>query len=64
MGVAITPAAIAAHYEGVIDGMLIDERDASDLAIPTASANTLMMTLDDRVRVARAALELAQWLAA
>jgi LPPG:FO 2-phospho-L-lactate transferase len=44
--------------------MLIDERDASDLAIPTASANTLMMTLDDRVRVARAALELAQWLAA
>jgi LPPG:FO 2-phospho-L-lactate transferase len=64
MGVAITPAAIAAHYEGVIDGMLIDERDASDLAIPTASANTLMMTLDDRVRVARAALELAQRLAA
>jgi LPPG:FO 2-phospho-L-lactate transferase len=44
--------------------MLIDERDASDLAIPTASANTLMMTQDDRVRVVRAALELAQRLAA
>lgn len=60
LGVAITPAAVAAHYAGIIDAMLVDERDpAPDLAIAHASADTLMVTLADRARVAQSALELA-----
>lgn len=64
MGVAVSPAAIASHYEGVIDGLLVDERDQMDIALPIASTDTLMITLDDRARVARTALKLAQQLAA
>jgi LPPG:FO 2-phospho-L-lactate transferase len=64
LGIAVTPAAIAAHYASIIDAMIVDERDpASELAIPSASIDTLMMTLDDRVRVARAALALAERIA-
>lgn len=60
LGVAITPGSVAAHYADIIDAILLDERDpASDLAIAHASADTLMVTLADRARVARAALELA-----
>lgn len=60
LGVAITPGAVAAHYAGIIDAMLVDERDqARDIAIAHASADTLMVTLADRARVAHAALELA-----
>ncbi len=61
LGVAVTPATIAAHYAGIIDGLLVDERDpAETLAVPHATADTLMNTLDDRMRVARAALGLAE----
>jgi LPPG:FO 2-phospho-L-lactate transferase len=60
LGVAVSPAAVAAHYVGVIDAMLVDERDeAGDCGVPTASADTLMLTLADRMRVASAALALA-----
>jgi LPPG:FO 2-phospho-L-lactate transferase len=59
-GLDVTPAAIAAHYASVIDGILIDERDAArGPKIPFAVADTLMVSLADRVRVARAALGLA-----
>lgn len=61
LGVAVTPAAIAAHYGDLLDGILVDERDARvALPIATAYSDTLMTTLDDRKRVARAALALAQ----
>jgi LPPG:FO 2-phospho-L-lactate transferase len=60
LGLAVDTAAIARHYKGVIDALLVDERDApATLPIPSARADTLMTTLDDRVRVARAALDLA-----
>jgi LPPG:FO 2-phospho-L-lactate transferase len=65
LGVSVTPAAIAGHYADVIDGLVIDERDAADeLAIAHASTDTLMLTLADRARVAKAALDLAERLAA
>jgi LPPG:FO 2-phospho-L-lactate transferase len=61
LGVAVTPVTIAAHYGDWMDAMLVDERDhktppdcVHDLA------DTLMKTIDDRERVARAALDLAQ----
>lgn len=63
LGIALDSAAIARHYAGVIDGLLVDERDPpGDPGIASARADTLMTTLDDRVRVARAALALADQL--
>ena len=60
LGIPLTAAAIARHYAGVIDGLLIDERDPpGDPGIAFARADTLMHTLADRVRVAQAALALA-----
>lgn len=61
LGLEISAAAVAVHYAGVIDAMLVDERDPpQDLPIPSARVDTLMTTLDDRIRVARAALGLAR----
>lgn len=60
LGLEISATAVAAHYAGVIDAMLIDERDPpGDIGIASARADTLMKTLDDRIGVARAALALA-----
>lgn len=60
LGVPVSPAAIASHYGGLIDGMLVDERDeVGDIGIETSSADTLMITLADRIRVAQAVLALA-----
>ena len=60
LGSQVTPQAVAAHYGDVLDGMLVDERDAKvDLGIASVQTDTLMTTLDDRVRVAQAALALA-----
>ncbi|AEG49864.1 LPPG:FO 2-phospho-L-lactate transferase [Sphingobium chlorophenolicum L-1] len=64
LGLAVTNMAIAAHYAGIIDGLLVDERDGGEgLDIPYAVTDTLMKTLDDRARVARAALDLAERIA-
>ena len=60
MGLEISADMVSRHYGELLDGMLIDERDPpSALDLPHARADTLMQTLDDRIRVARAALELA-----
>jgi LPPG:FO 2-phospho-L-lactate transferase len=60
MGLEVSADTVSRHYGDVIDGMLIDARDPpTALELPHARADTLMETLDDRIRVARAALELA-----
>ena len=59
LGVEVTNAVIAAHYEGVLDGLLLDTRDGgAGLAIAHAETDTLMHSPEDKARVARAALEL------
>ncbi|MBB4631602.1 2-phospho-L-lactate transferase [Sphingosinicella soli] len=61
LGLDVTAAAVATHYAGVIDAMLVDERDPlRDLPVPSARVDTLMTTLSDRILVARAALQLAR----
>ena len=61
LGIPVTPAAVAEHYCGVIDAMLVDERDApGDLSLPHLTCDTLTTTVADRRRVAEAALELAR----
>ena len=51
---------IARHYGDILDGMVIDSGDHCDGAdIAFAHTDTLMHTTDDKLRVARAALDLA-----
>ncbi len=60
LGVDVTNAAIARHYGPIIDGMLIDEGDDAPIGQRIKRERTFMQTLEDRVRVARAALALAR----
>jgi len=60
LGIPQTQAAIARHYDGLIDGLVLDEADAAEarnLPIPVAVTRTLMQSLDDRVALARRVLE-------
>jgi len=63
LSIPASAAAVAAHYAGVIDGFIIDERDAAAqseveaLGIATTVAETVMVTLDDRIALARIALD-------
>ena len=61
LGIEVSPAAVAAHYGALLDGMLVDQRDGDiDPGVAHARADTLMLTLEDRVRVAKAVLCLAE----
>ncbi len=60
LGLPVDNDSIARHYGGLIDGLLIDSGDscaAPDITIDHTP--TLMQTLEDKARVARAALALA-----
>ncbi len=62
LGIEASPASIASHYAGLIDGLVLDHGDAAHaeaLPVPVLCTDTLMSTLADRERVAAAALELA-----
>lgn len=63
LGRAPSPLTVVDHYRGLIDGFVLDERDAALAAridLPTTLCDTLMHSLADRERVARAALGLAR----
>lgn len=74
LGIETTALAIALHYQGLIDGLLVDERDAgvelagsraldfARLGIAVGTARTLMRTLEDREQLGRAALDFAMQL--
>ena len=60
LGMEVSAMEVARHYAGVIDAMLIDARyPPAALDVKHARADTLMHTVNDRIRVARAALDLA-----
>jgi LPPG:FO 2-phospho-L-lactate transferase len=61
LGQPVTNASIAAHYDDLLDGLLINRGDDAPV-IAQAEADTLMHTIEDRARVARAALDLAETL--
>ena len=66
LGLPVTNVAIAEHYRGLIDGLIVDETDADDAAaidVPVHVARTLMQNLADRTRLAREALVFAETLA-
>jgi LPPG:FO 2-phospho-L-lactate transferase len=63
LGLAPDAGSIAAHYGKLLDGFLLDQVDqamADRLGLPVLTADTIMRTLDDRIRVARAAIELCR----
>ena len=66
LNIPATNASIARHYDGIIDGMIIDRSDATEvpsLPVPSLATATLMKSLDDRVILARDVLAFAQELA-
>ena len=63
LGLAPSALTVCEHYRNFIDGFVLDERDAAlagRLALPMKLCDTLMHSLEDRERVARCALALAQ----
>jgi len=68
LGLPVTPAAVARHY-GILTGLVLDDVDAARaaevqaLGVRTATAQSVMRTLEDRVALARAALAFATNLA-
>ena len=62
LGLPIGAAAVARHYEDILDFFIADEADASeveDLGIPVSLTHTLMSTIEDREALARVVLVVA-----
>jgi LPPG:FO 2-phospho-L-lactate transferase len=57
LGLERSAASVAAHYRGIATAILLDNADAA-LDLRHAFTDTIMLDLNDRVRVAQAALEL------
>jgi LPPG:FO 2-phospho-L-lactate transferase len=66
LGLEPDSRSIARHYEGLIDGFVIDGADealASTMPMPAIVTNTMMRTLDDKVALARQCLAFCDRLA-
>lgn len=67
LGIACDNHAIASHYSGLLDHLVIDEADAADApklragGVAVAVTGTVMCDAADRVRLARVALSAAGW---
>jgi LPPG:FO 2-phospho-L-lactate transferase len=62
LSIEVSPLAIARHYQGLIDGFVLDAVDATLAArfdVPVLVTNTLMRTVEDKKRLAREVLEFA-----
>jgi LPPG:FO 2-phospho-L-lactate transferase len=65
LNVPATAAEVAGHYGDLLDGFVLDEQDAAlhnALAIPTVVAQTVMVTLQDRIDLAQGTLDFAHTL--
>jgi LPPG:FO 2-phospho-L-lactate transferase len=66
LGVTPSPLAVVEHYRGLIDGFVLDSRDAAladSIDVPVQLCDTLMVSLGDRERVASSVLEFSLRLA-
>lgn len=65
LGTAVDVVSVAAHYRGLIDGLVIDHADRQAgpaieaMGMEVLVEATVMVTLDDRVRLAQACLDFA-----
>lgn len=69
LGLATDVLAVAAHYRGLIDGLVIDREDSGlqsrlqEQGLRVAVTDTVMRSLQDRVRLAREVLDFADAIA-
>lgn len=59
MGLPVTPVTIAAHYDDLLDGFVLDTEDAAaanHVRMPALVTNTIMNGLDDKAALAEAVL--------
>lgn len=66
LGLALTPYSIAYHYDGLLDGLIIDIADAaaqSDVGLPVRTTRTLMANNSACYGLARDVLAFADHLA-
>lgn len=62
--------AVARHYRDILDGFIVDETDNSlvgeieDLGLSTISAQTVMVTLSDKINLAKVALDFVRQIGA
>lgn len=67
LGMAADSRSIAGYYAGLVDGLLIDVRDAAlaaQMPLPVKITGTLMQTLDDKIALAGECLSFCAELAA
>jgi LPPG:FO 2-phospho-L-lactate transferase len=65
LGLEVAARTVASHYEGLIDGFVLDEADAAEAdptGVPTLVTATVMRTLEDREHLADACLDFARGL--
>ena len=60
LGLEINNRSIAAHYEGLLDGIIIHEGDDVPESIPVFEPNTLMVNIQDRCNLAKVTLNHAK----
>lgn len=63
LGIPATSRSIALHYNGLIDGILIDNSDvheAGDVGLPFLATRTLMTDIDTRIHLATSCLTFAE----
>ncbi len=66
LGVPPTPRAVSEHYGDLLSGFILDETDgdqANDIAIPSIVTETVMVTLQDRIDLARQCVRFLEELA-
>jgi LPPG:FO 2-phospho-L-lactate transferase len=66
LGLDADSRTIAWHYEGLIDGLIIDTADealAAGLPVPAIVTNTMMRSLDDKIALARQCVAFCERLA-
>lgn len=63
LGLEVSNASIAAHYHGLIDGLVIHSGDDAPESVELAHTDTMMRDEQDKVRVAEMALMLARSIA-
>jgi len=66
LGLRPDSRAVARHYEGLIDGFVIDSEDETlekDMALPIVVTDTIMRTLDDKIALTRQCLAFCDRLA-
>jgi LPPG:FO 2-phospho-L-lactate transferase len=66
LGIEPSPGAVARHYGGLLDGFIVDEQDRDTVSglkkldLPVRFYDTIMNTLDDKIRLARDTLDFAR----